>query len=57
MNNVEIKKLMKDNKVRQWQVAEYIGMNESLLSRKMRHELDPNLKKSVIEAIEVLKNA
>ncbi len=54
MCNVEIKERMRIQGVRQWQIAEYIGMNESLLSRKMRRELNPDLKTLVIEALDNL---
>ena len=57
MCNVEIKERMRIQGVRQWQIAEYIGMNESLLSRKMRRELDPDLKTLVIEALDNLGTA
>lgn len=54
MCNAEIKERMRLQGVRQWQIAEHIGMNECLLSRKMRRELDPILKDQVINAIDEL---
>ena len=57
MCNAEIKERMRIQGVRQWQIAEYIGMNESLLSRKMRRELDPDLKTLVNEALDNLGTA
>lgn len=54
MCNLDIKKRMRIQGVRQWQIAEYIGINESVLSRKMRHDLDPELNILVLEALDHL---
>lgn len=54
MCNADIKEKMQIQGVRQWQIAEYLGMSESLLSRKMRHDLEPDLRDQVNEAIRVL---
>jgi DNA-binding LacI/PurR family transcriptional regulator len=45
---------MRNHGVRQWQIAEYIGISEGVLSRKMRHDLAPDLRDKVEEAIEAL---
>lgn len=57
--NAEIKALIKKSGIRQWEIAEYLDMSETTFCRKMRHELDPDLRTQVIEAINVLaqKNA
>lgn len=52
MCNAEIRQEMKKCGVRQWQVAEALGMSEGLLSRKMRRELDPEAKEAVLSAID-----
>lgn len=52
MCNAEIRQEMKKCGVRQWQVAEALGMSEGLLSRKMRRELDPETKEAVLSAID-----
>lgn len=53
--NQEIKKAMKEHKVKQWQIAEKLGMSEFTLSRWMRHELDDEKKKIFLEAITEIK--
>lgn len=50
--NLDIRKYAKDRKVRLWEVAEALGINETLLSRKMRHELDESEKKQLFNAID-----
>jgi len=39
MHNLEIKSLMVKKGVKQWQVAEALGIHESILSRWMREPL------------------
>ena len=52
MCNYEIREEMKSRGVRQWQVAECMNISESVLSRMMRHELDPNTAQDVRTAID-----
>ena len=54
MCNADIKEKMQIQGVRQWQIAEYLGMSEGLLSRKMRHDLEPDLRDQVNQAIQAL---
>lgn len=54
MNNVEIRGLCFRYGLKQWQVAEAIGMNESVFSRKLRRELPQEDKQRIMEAIERL---
>ena len=39
MTNERIRKVMKDKNLKQWQVAEMIGVSETTMVRKMRNEL------------------
>ena len=39
MSNSIVRAALRENNVHQWQLAEAIGMNESVFSRRMRHEL------------------
>ena len=39
MKNQEIRNAIRSAGVRQWQVAEAMGLREDTLSRKLRHEL------------------
>lgn len=52
MCNRAIKDEMKLRGVRQWQVAECMNISESLLSKMMRHELDPDTAMNVRAAID-----
>ncbi len=51
MFNKEIREKMRACGVRQWQVAECMNISESLLSKMMRHELDPDMAQKVYAAI------
>ena len=52
MHNQEIRNEMKSRGVRQWQVAECMNISESVLSKMMRHELDPDTAQEVRVAID-----
>ena len=54
MKNNDIKEAAKQARVRLWQVAEAIGMNESAFSRKLRKELPPEEKQRILDAIDRL---
>ncbi|MCI6063865.1 helix-turn-helix transcriptional regulator [bacterium] len=54
MCNAIIKEKMKDRGVRQWEIADYLGISESTMGRKMRSELDPDFKDQVSKAIDVI---
>lgn len=59
MENLEIRKKLKERKVLQWQVADKLGVSEMTLVRKLRYELPEAEKQkifSVIEEIAVEKN-
>lgn len=53
-NNVTLKKKMRKHRVRQWQIAEYLGIHETELSRRFRHPLSEDFAKEVEDAIEIL---
>lgn len=50
--NKEIRKVANDKGVRQWQIAEVLGIDETSLSRKMRHELSDEYKEKYLNAID-----
>ena len=54
MANEEIRAMLKAAGIRQWMVAETMGVNESVFSRKLRRELPPEAKTAVTKAIERL---
>lgn len=55
MKNQEIRNAIRSAGVRQWQVAEAMGLREDTLSRKLRHELNEESKQEVLAAIERAK--
>lgn len=54
MTNQDIRNAIGGNGLRNWQVAEAIGMNESAFSRKLRKELSPDEKEKILVTIEKL---
>ena len=55
-NNLELQMIMKKHHIRQWEVAEKIGMTESKLSRVLRKEVSDDDYKIISEAINDLRN-
>lgn len=49
--NQEIRMTMMIYDVKQWELAESLGMAEATLSRKLRTELSPELKEKMIDLI------
>lgn len=41
MSNVIVRTALRENGIHQWQLAEAVGVNESVFSRRMRHEMQP----------------
>lgn len=56
MANIDIKNEMRSLGVRQWEVAQYLGISEATMYRKMRSELDPEFRETVLDAIQALGN-
>jgi predicted XRE-type DNA-binding protein len=50
--NEDIKAYAKVKKVKLWQVAEALDVTDSQLSRKMRHELEPELKHRIMKLVD-----
>lgn len=51
MKNNDIRTAAKDQKVKMWEIAEALGIQDSALSRKLRHELPEQEKAEVLEVI------
>ncbi len=51
MTNKKIRCAAKQYGVRLWQVAEALGMQDSALSKKLRHELPENEQSMIIDTI------
>ena len=54
MNNEIVRKAMRDKKLKQWQVAEMIGVSETTMVRKMRTELPKKEQEEIVRRIEAL---
>lgn len=52
MYNKEIRTTAKAHGVKMWQIAEALGIQDSALSRRMRHELPDDERKQIIGIIE-----
>ena len=54
MNNTEIRTFAKASRVRLWQIAEALGMQDSAFSRKLRKELPEEEKEQILCIIKKL---
>lgn len=58
MHNLEIRESIKQNGVKYWQLADALGISAPTLTIWLRHELPPEKKQRIMEAIEeVARNA
>lgn len=55
MTNIEIRQAIKNAKIKYWQVAEKMGINDGNFSRKLRKELPESEKTKILEIIENIK--
>ena len=53
--NIEIRKSVKDNGLYLWQVADFLGICDGTLSRKLRKELSDDEKQEIFHAVAHLK--
>ena len=54
MKNLDIRELLKEKRVRQWQVADKLGIVEMTLVRKLRYELTAEEKQKIFTIVEEL---
>lgn len=54
MENLAIRRKLKETKVMQWQVADALNISEMTLVRKLRYELPEVEKQKIFEIIEEL---
>lgn len=52
MYNKEIRDAAKERKVKMWQIAEALGIQDSAFSRKLRHELPQEEKEKILAIID-----
>ena len=55
MTKEEVQKKLSESGVRQWQLAEALGVSEYTLCKKLRHPLKEEFEAEVLKAIEELK--
>ena len=55
MANEEIRKLIKEDCLKHWKLAERLGISESTMVRKLRKELSTEEKEKIIREIEKYK--
>lgn len=54
MNNLDIRNSIKENRLRNWEVAEKVGISDSRFSIWLRTPLNDDRKKRVLNAIKEL---
>ena len=54
MHNKDIRDYAARRRVRQWEIAMELGINDSSLSRKLRKELTPDEKEKILGIIDQL---
>ena len=52
MNNIEIRKTLKAVHMKQWELADAMGISEYTLCKKLRHELPNDQKKEILGLIQ-----
>ena len=57
MTNMRIRMAMLTAGLKQWEVAKLLGMNEAVLSRKMRAELPEEEQDRIVQVIEDAKRS
>lgn len=55
MANAEIRELIRKKRLRHYEIAEALGVNEFTFSRWLRNELQDEKKHEIIKAIEQIK--
>lgn len=56
VENVELRKLMKEVNVSQWELADAMGKSQSWLSKKLRYKLDPKTESDIVYVLVKLWN-
>ena len=50
--NEDIKAYARLNKVKLWQIADALGITDTQFSRKLRYELEPDMKRKIMKLID-----
>lgn len=54
--NEEIRRALGANGLKQWQIAQALGIREETLSKKLRRELKPEEREKILSVIKALAN-
>ena len=57
MTQIPIKQILREakkNGIKQWQIADFLKINESQFSKSLRHEPDAEHRQQIMQAIEIL---
>lgn len=57
MSNQDIRQYAKKADVRLWEVAEFLGISDPTMTRKLRHELPETEKTKILKIIDELSQA
>lgn len=55
MTGNEIKMAIKNSRLRQWEVAQEMGISEAALSKALRGDIEESAEKKIMEAIQSVK--
>lgn len=55
MTGDEIKMAIKNSRLRQWEVAQELGISEAALSKALRGDMEENMEKKIMAAIQSVK--
>lgn len=55
MNKAELRTILNENRLKQWELAEALGISEYTLCKRLRRPLTEDFEAEVIRAIETLK--
>ena len=55
MDKEKFKTLINSVGIKQWQLAEAMGIREEALSKKLRHDLNPQEEKEILTAINTIE--
>jgi hypothetical protein len=57
MNNIKIRTKLSDYRFYQWELAEWLGVSQTTLARRMRVELPDDIQEKILNVIECEKNS
>lgn len=55
MTGDEVKMTIKNSRLRQWEIAQEMGISEAALSKALRGDIEESMEKKIMEAIQSVK--